>query len=96
MKAEPFVVAMAAVVKSPEVTDKLGEPIEMSGMPTNFNIKEENDGGSASIDFAIKGPKGTATVHTEATRAGGKWTTTVLEVNFSDGTSVDLTPAEKP
>lgn len=96
MKAEPFVVALGTAVQSDEVKEQLGEPIELAGMPSNININETGDAGSASIDFNIKGPKGSAHVHTEATRAAGKWTTTVLKVTFSDGSSVDLAPAEKP
>ena len=87
--------AVQEVRKSPAVVAKIGEPIT-EPMMVSGNVNINNDVGDADLTFDVTGPKGTATVHTRAARAGGKWTTTVLTAKFPDGSSEDLLQAEKP
>lgn len=87
--SEPATMAFDLVQKSPEVTDRLGEPLE-KGFVTTGNISVNNGGGDAKLDFSISGPQGDAQVHVEAARFGGVWDLKTVEVTFEDGTSIDL------
>lgn len=78
--------ALDAVRKNPKVTERLGEPIETvrpfpAGMP---------DGDTLGIIFSIRGPKGEADVQTRSRKFDGKWAFQILDVNFADGTKVDI------
>jgi hypothetical protein len=81
---EPYQTALTRVKQDPVVIERLGEPIEAAWM-VNGKSEFKNDTGSATYDFQVSGPKGTADVHTEAVRSGGVWETTVLRVTFGDG-----------
>ena len=73
--SEPYQMALHRVQTAPKVIEKLGEPIEAaSWMPTgNFSYHTINGvaSGSASFDFSVSGPKGTARVHAEAVCGNG-------------------------
>jgi len=75
--------------RDPRVIELLGSPVEASffaGGTVNVN----DEGGHANIVFPIRGPKGRATVHGEATRGPSGWTFTQLEVRQGSRATIDL------
>ena len=87
--SEAVAMAFRLVQDSPEVKERLGDPIEM-GHVTGGNIQKVNDGGQATVDFTVDGPLASAQVHTEADRAGGQWSLRTVEITYSDGSKIDL------
>jgi hypothetical protein len=93
--SEPYQTALQRVQQDPTVIERLGEPITADFL-ANGQVNMVNDGGDARFDFTVRGPKGEAKVHTEATRAGGVWTTDTLRVTFGIGDEIDLAKPEAP
>jgi len=88
-ESEAAAMALKVVQDSPEVKERLGEPIEM-GSVSGGNISMVNDGGEAMVNFSVDGPRGTAQVHTEADRQAGQWSLRTVEVTFPDNSKIDL------
>ena len=74
---------------SPEVQAALGTPIE-DGWWMSGQINVTNDTGNANIVIPISGPKGKGSIHAVATKDGGKWTYSRLEVQVEGGQTINL------
>ena len=69
----PYKSALAAAQSSPQVTVKLGTPIEGASWLPQGAVNVQNDRGEAILNFQIKGPNGAADVSTQARMVGGEW-----------------------
>ena len=76
--------AFSQVQASSAVQSTLGTPLEKGWIFTG-SIETFNDTGNANISFSVSGPKGSATVHAEAHKDGGKWIFSTLTVKPNDG-----------
>jgi hypothetical protein len=87
---EPCSRSLKAAQASEVMRRELGEPMRMGWMMSG-NVSMVNDEGSASVTVPIEGPLGSASVHTEGTRAGGVWTFQQMEATIEkSGAKVDL------
>jgi hypothetical protein len=77
------------------VAAKLGEPFVATGLPSG-SINENNGSGSADLTVPLKGPLGTATLHTIAMREAGVWSITTLTVNPASGSEIQVLPVPSP
>ncbi len=77
--------ALTRAKTNPTVIKELGEPIE-AGWWTNGSIKVNSDSGRAELSIPISGPKNSATLYLLASKAGGRWNFSRLEVTI-DGTN---------
>ena len=84
--------ALERAKASPEVQAALGTPIE-EGWWMSGQININNDTGDANINIPISGPKGKGTIHAIATKSGGKWTYSRLDVEVSGGQTINLLPS---
>jgi len=84
--SEPYKAAMAQVQKDPQVIAQLGEPIH----DVLFSLSGSVYGENANLTFKIAGPKGGATVQTDARMIAGKWGLRMLNVTSADGKRISL------
>jgi hypothetical protein len=95
--APPYKMAMEKVRESPEVKDKIGQPITdeinfSKGAQTNQN----NNVGNMNFTIDIKGPNGAASVKVSASTEGqNKWDLDDCTVTFADGSSVNLAGSDE-
>jgi len=85
--------SMLATQSDQQVIDKLGEPIEITAIPTRIGtgeLKPQNE----DFQFEMKGPKGTAKVKGSATKDVGTWKVTAITVQTSDGATFNVPPPE--
>ena len=88
--SEPYKAALALVQKDPQVVERLGQPIHDTWLPPSGSVYGEN----ADLIFKVAGPKGRASVRTEARKIGGKWAIRGLDVTFADdGKRISLNTA---
>lgn len=86
--------ALQRAQTNPAVIEALGTPIK-DGMFVSGNTKVENGVGEADLSIPITGPKGSGTIYAVATKSGGNWTYTKLEVEIKGRSErIDLLPAE--
>ncbi|MDB6139396.1 MAG: hypothetical protein JWO94_2468 [Verrucomicrobiaceae bacterium] len=64
--------AMARAASSGEVRAFLGSPVQQGWM-INGSINLQNSDGTADVTFPISGPKGSGTLHAEASKKNGTW-----------------------
>jgi cytochrome oxidase complex assembly protein 1 len=83
--------AMGAAQADQQVLDKLGEPIEVSAVPTRTGTGELNTV-NEDFQFELKGPKGSAKVKGSATKEAGTWKVTAISVQTSDGATFTVEP----
>ena len=88
--SEPYTAALKRVQQDPEVIERLGQPIKDPSWIPAGSIHTDHERGQANLIFPVSGPKGSASVRTQARRIAGQWGTTVLEVTFPDGKRVSL------
>lgn len=86
----PYKMSLEQAEKSPQVIQRLGEPIEDDTWLPQFQVNVHNNQGSATVYFQVKGPKGRAHVHSKARLIDGDWGLTELTVTFADGQRVEL------
>jgi hypothetical protein len=86
---------VSAVQADEQVRAKLGEPVELTNIPTREGSGEIN-AVHESFHFDVKGPKGTAKVTGHATKVEGMWKITQIEVQSSDGEKIEVTPPTEP
>ena len=87
---EPYRMAFEQVRKSPEVTERLGEPVaDPTWLPTG-SVYSDGSRGDATLGFSVAGPKGRAHVSAQGRRIAGQWGLTKLEVTFADGRRLAL------
>jgi hypothetical protein len=71
-----------------EVVEVLGSPIDTGIL--QGSVKTENDSGSANFTIPLDGPKADGTLRVQATRNGGEWDFTVLQVEVPGRPPIDL------
>lgn len=72
------------------VVRELGTPVE-AGWMVSGSVNVENDGGEADLKIPVSGPNKSGTIYAEATRKGGAWQYSVLEVEVEGGAErIDL------
>jgi hypothetical protein len=89
--APSFHLALQTVQKDPQVMQVLGEPVDDASsllLPPSGNENVEAERGEASWWFDIQGPKGRARVFAQASRLGGNWSLTMLEVTPEKGPKI--------
>jgi Cytochrome oxidase complex assembly protein 1 len=98
--AAAFAEAQEAVASNQQVIDRLGEPIEPAPAvpPFRHEGKGKLNKSGETIQFDVKGPKGTGIVSVVATADGDLFHPAKITVTFSDGSVVDVPvkPAEPP
>ena len=82
--------AVSAAQNDPQVTSKLGEPVEISSLPARTGKGEL----TANEDFEcdLRGPNGTAKLKGSASKADGFWKVTAITVQTSDGSTFTVPP----
>lgn len=75
--------AVAKAQAHPEVVEALGTPIT-TGYFTSGSINTSTSGGDATLSIPLSGPKGKATIEVVATKSGGEWTFSKLEVDLAN------------
>jgi Cytochrome oxidase complex assembly protein 1 len=91
-QSDVYKMAVARAKADPRVTNALGTPISegwfLSGK-TNVN----GGSGDADLSIPISGPKGKGTIYAVATKSGGEWSYSKLDVKIdSTGETIDLGP----
>lgn len=71
-RSDVSVQAFAKASGSAEVRALLGTPLE-KGWTFSGSISVSNDGGQANLNIPIAGPKGSGSLHVEATKENGVW-----------------------
>lgn len=77
----------------PEVQAAIGTPIE-AGWWMSGQINIQNETGNANISIPISGPKGKGTIHAVATKEGGHWRYSRLDVEVEGKQTINLLPTE--
>jgi len=88
--SEPYRAALRRVQADPKVIQRLGQPIRDASWVPSGSVNIRNGGGNANLMFKVAGPKGRASVRTQARRIQGKWGTTTLEVTFAGEKPIPL------
>jgi hypothetical protein len=83
--------AVALASDDSRVREQLGEPVEQSAEPTRDSTGEISPV-HESFQFQLRGPRGTAQVVGHATKVGGFWKITTVDVQFSGGDKITITP----
>jgi len=86
----PIEAGVAALNEDPEITEKLGSPIEAGSSIQLSNYENNNGNGGAELGYNVSGPKGSATVSGKMKLNSGTWTPDGLTVTFEDGTTKTL------
>ncbi len=81
--------AMQRATTDPRVVAALGSPVEASFLVSG-NVQVNNNEGTAKLDIPIHGPKGSATLHVEATKTRGRWYYNQMIVTPKQGAEIDL------
>jgi hypothetical protein len=84
--SEPYRMAFELVQKDPQVVRRLGGPVESARL-LPFGSLDNREG---TVNFAVEGPKGEATVAARARRISEQWGLTTLDVTFDDGQRVSV------
>ncbi len=79
----PYQEAMTTLKSNPEVIELLGEPIEIEG-EIKGGINIQNDGGNATFEIPVKGPKEKALYSVVAQKVNGEWSYLVLNIFVED------------
>jgi hypothetical protein len=88
--SEPYQSALKRVQTDAGVIARLGQPIRDASWVPSGSVNVENGRGNANLIFKVAGPKGMASVRTDARRIQGTWGTTILEVTFADSQRISL------
>jgi hypothetical protein len=86
--APSFHLALETVQKDPQVVQALGEPIDDASLLPGGDENVQAERGDASWWFDVKGPKDRARVYAHASRLGGRWSLSVLEVTTDKGQKI--------
>lgn len=93
-KSEAYLLAVGRLTQSPAAISELGTPIT-PGFPWG-GISTTGNGGHADLSFSASGPKGHGTVYVTATKSGGSWRLTRLDLAVDDGRRIDLRGGAAP
>ncbi|HEY5079941.1 MAG TPA: cytochrome c oxidase assembly factor 1 family protein [Opitutaceae bacterium] len=89
-QSDAYTGALGRARSSPEVVAAIGTPIR-DGLFVMGNVNVSGSSGRADLAFPISGPKGTAMVYVDATRALGEWNLDRVVVQIDgDGQRIDL------
>ena len=83
-----FTEAMRRAQANPQVTARLGTPIE-AGWLISGNVSVKNETGEAHLSIPIHGPRGGAMLYVDAFKKTNNWSYTRLEVE-GGGPPIDL------
>jgi len=81
--SEVYDYAMGQALNDPMVIQALGEPVE-AGWLIQGSLTTNGPSGEASLAIPLKGSHGSGTLHLMATRTGGEWRYSLLEVEVKD------------
>jgi len=81
--------AIERVSNTPAVTERIGTPLEPRWVITG-EVHIRNASGEADMSIPVVGPDGTCRIHVVGTRSAEQWTIDALEVEFQDGSMLDL------
>jgi hypothetical protein len=87
--SEPYKEGLARAQRDPAVVAALGVPVEAGIFPSG-SINVSGDAGEASLSIPISGPDGSGTIDVNATKSGGTWSYSRLQVRLDGGQVVDL------
>jgi hypothetical protein len=93
-KFEPYIMAVGQLIESPAAISELGQPIQ-PGFPWG-SFSTSGDNGQAELSFSAKGPKGHGTVYADATKSGGTWRLTRLDLVVDGGRRIDIRSSATP
>lgn len=78
----PIDEAIRVVSADAELADKLGTPITSTSTMGVTNYQNNNNNGSAEVQFNAQGPKGSANVSGQMTLTAGSWSADQLTVTI--------------
>jgi len=91
-QTDVYKMAVARAKSDSRVIAALGTPIE-EGWYLSGNTSVNNGSGNADLSIPISGPKGKGTIYAVATKSGGEWSYSKLNVKIdSTGETIDLGP----
>ncbi|MCI0402175.1 MAG: cytochrome c oxidase assembly factor 1 family protein [Acidobacteria bacterium] len=94
--SDVYKTAVGRAKANPAVVEKLGTPIA-EGFFVSGNIESSPGRGEAKLTIPISGPKGSASIYADATKRGGDWEFSVLEVAIEgEAQKIDLLEGEPP
>jgi hypothetical protein len=79
--------ALARAGQSPEVINRIGEPLR-PGLVLQGQLNVSGSSGSAKMEIPISGPRGKATILLDARKLYGAWMFNTLEVHFEGKSEV--------
>jgi len=85
----PYRDAVARAQNDPRVRDALGTPVK-PGLLVSGSVNTQNRDGDAKLDIPLSGPKGSGTLHVEATKQDGRWNYNRMYVMPKNGQEIDL------
>jgi hypothetical protein len=88
--SEPYQMALDHLRKSPEITQRIGEPVEDATWFPSGQVRMQGANGSAQFQMKVAGPKGKADAYVEASSDAGDWKLTRLRVVFADRQKIEL------
>jgi len=91
-QSDAYKLAVARAKSDPRVTAALGTPIG-EGWYLSGHTNVNGASGDADLSIPISGPKGKGTIYAVATKSGGEWSYSKLQVKIeSTGETIDLGP----
>ncbi|HTV57509.1 MAG TPA: cytochrome c oxidase assembly factor Coa1 family protein [Verrucomicrobiae bacterium] len=81
----PYQYAIRSAEQSPEVSQRLGEPLKL-GWFVSGQINYSDQNGDAVFEIPVSGPKGRGTIDVQAEKRNGQWQFQTLELDI-DGSS---------
>lgn len=86
-ESAPYQTAVNKAKESSWVIERLGEPIETTGIAQG-NINLSNGSGEADLQIPIKGPKDEAVIMVWGTKNGGEWSYKYIRISIDDSGEV--------
>jgi hypothetical protein len=91
-QSDVYKTAVSRAKSDSRVAAALGTPLE-EGWYLSGNTSVNGASGDADIAIPISGPKGKGTIYAVATKSGGEWSYSKLQVKVeSTGETIDLSP----
>jgi hypothetical protein len=88
--------ALAKASENPQVREQIGEPI-LAGWLTSGQLNVSGSTGNADLSIPISGPRGKGMIRAIASKSGGVWRFTRLQVNVDgQSSSIDLLSVRPP
>jgi hypothetical protein len=95
-KSDVYQEALARAERNPLVASRIGTPLQVSRVAEGA-LNVSGSTGTAHMTIPINGPRGKATIHLEAQKAGRIWEFRILQVRFDDRSEpVNLLTTEAP